>query len=129
VVQNSGCLPVAVIIRFAARGNSVSDGGLGRRLFPEEKDQPLHNPVRQNANDALRQTLTRNPGITMVKCQIVLQTPEPRMQFVLQPWQLYFVILAGWVNQQQQQVIEYLHTENQVWERTQAARNRTSARP
>src|SRR5262249_34567153 len=36
------------------------------------------------------------------------------MNFVLQPWQLLFVILAGWVNRQQQQVIEYLRTENQV---------------
>jgi transposase InsO family protein len=38
----------------------------------------------------------------------------PTMNFVLQPWQLLFVILAGWVNRQQQQVIEYLRTENQV---------------
>ena len=36
------------------------------------------------------------------------------MDFILQPWQLYFVILAGWINRQQQQVIEYLRTENQV---------------
>ncbi len=36
------------------------------------------------------------------------------MDFVLQPWQLYFVILAGWVNRQQQQVISYLLAENQV---------------
>jgi putative transposase len=36
------------------------------------------------------------------------------MQFVLQPLQLYLVILAGWINQQQQEVIEYLRTENQV---------------
>ena len=36
------------------------------------------------------------------------------MSFVLQPWQLLLVILAGWVNRQQQQVIEYLRTENQV---------------
>ncbi len=36
------------------------------------------------------------------------------MDFVLQPWQLLLVILAGWVNQQQQQVIDYLRTENQV---------------
>jgi hypothetical protein len=36
------------------------------------------------------------------------------MNFVLQPWQLLFVILAGWVNRQQQEVIEYLRTENQV---------------
>jgi hypothetical protein len=36
------------------------------------------------------------------------------MSFILQPWQLLFVILAGWVNEQQQQVIEYLRTENHV---------------
>ena len=35
------------------------------------------------------------------------------MDFVLQPWQLYVVILAGWINRQQQEVIEYLRTENQ----------------
>ena len=36
------------------------------------------------------------------------------MGLVLQPWQFLLVILAGWVNQQQQQVIEYLRAENQV---------------
>ena len=36
------------------------------------------------------------------------------MDFTLQPWQLYFLILAGWVNRQQQIVIDYLRTENQV---------------
>ena len=29
------------------------------------------------------------------------------MDFVLQPWQLFLVILAGWINRQQQEVIEY----------------------
>ena len=36
------------------------------------------------------------------------------MSFILQPWQLYFLIMAGWINRQQQEVIEYLRTENQV---------------
>ncbi len=36
------------------------------------------------------------------------------MDFILHPRQLYFLILAGWVNRQQQFVIEYLLTENQV---------------
>ena len=36
------------------------------------------------------------------------------MNFVLQPWQLLLLILAGWINRQQQQVIDYLRTENQV---------------
>ena len=36
------------------------------------------------------------------------------MNFILEPWQLLFVILASWINKQQQEVIEYLRTENQV---------------
>ncbi|MFT5404496.1 MAG: hypothetical protein ACI9DF_003339 [Verrucomicrobiales bacterium] len=28
------------------------------------------------------------------------------MRFALHPWQLFFLILAGWVNRQQQEVIE-----------------------
>jgi hypothetical protein len=35
---------------------------------------------------------------------------------VLQPWQLLVVIVAGWINRQQQEVIDYLRTENQVLE-------------
>ncbi|MDF1556382.1 MAG: helix-turn-helix domain-containing protein [Deferrisomatales bacterium] len=37
------------------------------------------------------------------------------MSFVLQPWQLLLVILAGWVNREQQAVVEYLRTENQIF--------------
>ncbi len=33
------------------------------------------------------------------------------MQFILQPWQLFLLILASWVNREQQQRIEYLQTE------------------
>ncbi len=40
------------------------------------------------------------------------------MNFVLQPWQLLLFILAGWVNRQQQEVVEYLRTENQVLKET-----------
>ena len=36
------------------------------------------------------------------------------MSFILHPWQLLLVLLASWINQQQQQLIEYLRTENQV---------------
>ncbi len=36
------------------------------------------------------------------------------MGFILQPWQLFFIMIAGWINQQQQEVIEYLRTENQI---------------
>ena len=35
------------------------------------------------------------------------------MKFALQPWQLMLIILAGWINRQQE-VIEYLRTENAV---------------
>jgi hypothetical protein len=36
------------------------------------------------------------------------------MQFVLQPWELAFAILASWINRQQQESNDYLRTENQV---------------
>jgi hypothetical protein len=36
------------------------------------------------------------------------------LNFILQPWQLLLLILAGWINRQQQQVIDYLRTENQI---------------
>ena len=36
------------------------------------------------------------------------------MNFVLRPWQLLLLLLAGWINRDQQDAIEYLLTENQV---------------
>jgi putative transposase len=36
------------------------------------------------------------------------------MKSVLQPWQLLLFIVAGWINRHQQDVVEYLRTENQV---------------
>ena len=40
------------------------------------------------------------------------------VSFILHPWQFVFVILAGWLNREQQQVIDYLRTENQVLKET-----------
>ena len=40
------------------------------------------------------------------------------MSFIFQPWQLHFVVLAGWVNRQQQEAIEYLCAENRVLRET-----------
>jgi len=40
------------------------------------------------------------------------------MSFILQPWQLLLFVFAGWVNRQQQEVIDYLRTENQVLKET-----------
>ena len=36
------------------------------------------------------------------------------MQFVLQPWELAFAILASWVHRRQQESNDYLQTENRV---------------
>ena len=36
------------------------------------------------------------------------------MDFVLQPWHVYLLILVGWVQRQQQEVIHYLIAENRV---------------
>ena len=36
------------------------------------------------------------------------------MDFILEPWQFFFAILAAWINRQQQEAIDYLRTENTV---------------
>jgi hypothetical protein len=36
------------------------------------------------------------------------------MNSLLQPWQLLLLILAGWINHREQDVIEYLRVENSV---------------
>jgi hypothetical protein len=46
--------------------------------------------------------------------RIVNTHPEEDVKAFLPPWQLFLLILAGWVNRQQQDVIEYLLTENRV---------------
>ena len=46
--------------------------------------------------------------------QIFTSYPEENVQAILQPWQLFLLILAGWVNRSQQDAIDYLFTENRV---------------
>ena len=36
------------------------------------------------------------------------------MRFVLQPWQLFFLILSGWVNRQQQKMIEFQNAQIRI---------------
>ena len=36
------------------------------------------------------------------------------MKFLLQPWQLFVIILASWINREQQQRIDYLQTQCDV---------------
>ena len=36
------------------------------------------------------------------------------MNFVFKPWQFALIVIAGWMHREQQQVIEYLRTENSV---------------
>lgn len=36
------------------------------------------------------------------------------MSFLLQPWHLLLLSVTGWVNRQQQDVIAYLRTKNQI---------------
>lgn len=46
--------------------------------------------------------------------QILTVNPEEEVKVFLQPWQLLLLVLAGWVNHRQQDVIEYLLAENRV---------------
>ena len=43
--------------------------------------------------------------------EISSSTIEPTMSFVLQPWQLLLVALAGWVHRQQQMIIQFQDEE------------------
>ncbi len=36
------------------------------------------------------------------------------MSFILKPWQLLLLTLAGWINRKQQDAIDYLKPENEV---------------
>jgi putative transposase len=40
--------------------------------------------------------------------------PEETVTTLLQPWQLLLLVLAGWVNRQQQDAIAYLRTGNRI---------------
>ena len=44
----------------------------------------------------------------------VCPVSESPMNPILQPWQLMVMFLISWINRQQQEVIEYLRTENAV---------------
>jgi hypothetical protein len=46
--------------------------------------------------------------------QILTAIPEENVKVLLHPWQLLLLVLAGWVNRRQQDVIEYLLVENRV---------------
>src|SRR5262249_2061856 len=55
----------------------------------------------------------RGPGHPSY-CGFPLAPSGCALTFILQPWQLLLLIVAGWINRQQQQIIDYLRTENQV---------------
>jgi putative transposase len=47
---------------------------------------------------------------------VIFQKPASGdgMKFLLQPWQILLLVLAGWINKNQQNAIEYLIVENRV---------------
>ena len=36
------------------------------------------------------------------------------MKFVLHPWQILLLVLAGWINRHQQNALEYVIAENRI---------------
>ena len=48
---------------------------------------------------------------------MLISRPKPQggdMGFIIRPWQIFLLCLSGWMNRHQQQMIEYLITENQI---------------
>jgi hypothetical protein len=50
------------------------------------------------------------------------------MSFILQPWQLFLVILAGWMNQLQQQIIDFQRKEIEVLKKKPNGQNTRPSR-
>jgi len=48
----------------------------------------------------------------MVKLYVSIM--EPTVTFILQPWQLFFLVLSAWVNREQQQVIDFYISQTQT---------------
>ena len=42
------------------------------------------------------------------------------MEFVLHPWHVLLLTVSGWINREQEQIIEYLLAENQVLRKSSA---------
>ena len=51
--------------------------------------------------------LTRARGSEIVKRLAITFTHRLFMSFILQPWQLLFMILASWVHREQQAIIAF----------------------
>ncbi len=60
------------------------------------------------APENIRKQTTIGPGI------LRNTSSESKLNYILQPWQLLLLILAGWLNQQQFEAIENLKTENKI---------------
>lgn len=57
--------------------------------------------------------------------QMLTAHPEINVKAHLQPWQWFLLILAGYVNRERQDGIEYLLTENRVLKKTREETIRT----
>ena len=55
--------------------------------------------------------LTRARDREIVKRLAITFTHRLSMSFILQPWQLLFMVFASWVHREQQQIIEFYQTE------------------
>ena len=42
-------------------------------------------------------------------------TTEHTVSFILQPWQFFFMILAGWVHREQQKINEFSQSHNRKY--------------
>jgi len=80
-----------------------------------ENVQPSHKSLYPRYfGKGLNRSFPRLPGSPNPGCFDSLHLIRRDMKSVLQPSQLLLLILAGWINRHQKEVLEYLRAENQV---------------
>ena len=93
-------LSLSVTHRFAPAHRPVKKL---RRTITASRQASCDTP-RSDFSDRLRPLTLVGPG-NMVK--FFRFTTEHTVNFILQPWQLFVMILASWVHREQQTVIEF----------------------
>ncbi len=94
----------------------------GKRVwskYSSELQIPIANQLANCRRSSQLRPLTSWRCVPMLRlCSLGTGSTMILQDFILQPWHFLLAILAGWMNRQQQDVIDYVRTENQILRET-----------